>query len=149
MDDAMNSLFRKLSWIRKRSVRRFLAAYWVIREAARIPAQEINNRVRLINVVSDFGAVNQIVNGNEIKAGTEFIPEKPLCNLGEVEGVKKYKKRQMAEPLEDPAVIGFIRKNEEEDRKKNTEVEVEGHIIQKTQTENAQGIRQGVIHEAP
>jgi hypothetical protein len=113
------------------------------------PCQEISNRVGFIDVVSDFGAVNQIVNGNEIKAGTEFIPEKPLCNLGEVEGVKKYKKRQIAEPLEDPAVIGLVRKNEEEDRKKNTEVKVKGHVIQKTQTENAQGIRQGVIHGVP
>jgi hypothetical protein len=46
----------------------------------------------------------------------------------------------MAEPFENPAVIGFVRKYEENDRKENAEVDVKGHIIQKAETKDTRGI---------
>jgi len=111
--------------------------------------QQGNDGVGFVDVAGHLGAVHEVVDGDEIEAGTELVPEEPLGHQHEPEGIEEGEKGRPAEPAEDAAGVNPVGQKQERHGEESAEVDAEDSIVEKTQPEDVQGAGEGGADNSP
>jgi hypothetical protein len=110
-----------------------------------VASNQLTDRVRLENVVQDFVGIDQVIDGDEIEAHAELIPEQPFCHRHKERDEQGQEEYALEKPLVPAAAPDRGRAQKQVETQRQRRVGQKGEIIQQANGEQRPWLVTGFI----